>query len=273
VSGVSQPSHYAIRGGGEGRERLRTLSRVMHPHTSALLDRLGLRDGMRCLDAGCGGGDVTIELGRRVAPNGRAIGVDMDEAKLAIARADAEAVGATGVEFRTVDVRDAGGAAGYDVVYSRFLLTHLSDPEGAVRSFFDQLEPGGVIAIEDIDFSGSFAYPPSPAFARYCELYPAVVRRRGGDPDIGPRLPLLLESCGFEDVRVSVVQPVGTRGEAKLMNPMTMENIAPAVLQDGLASREEIDRLVSELYALAESPKTITGVPRIFQTWGRRPAV
>jgi hypothetical protein len=54
---------------------------------------------------------------------------------------------------------------------------------------------------------------------------------------------------------------------------MTMENIAPEVLQDVLASREEIDRLVSELYALAESPKTITGVPRIFQTWGRRPAV
>ena len=269
---MADVGRYAIRGGIEGRERLRILSRVMHPHTSALFDRLGLRDGYSCLDAGCGGGDATQELGARVAPAGRAVGVDIDDTKLAIAREDARAKGAGNVEFQRMDLCDARGDATHDVVYARFLLTHLSDPEAAVRAFFRHLRPGGVVAVEDIDFSGSFAYPVTGSFTRYCELYGAVVRRRGGDPNIGPRVPLLLQACGFEDVQLSIVQPAGTRGEAKLLNPLTLENIADAVVSDGLATHDEIDRLVADLYAFAADPETITGLPRVVQAWGRRPA-
>jgi hypothetical protein len=81
----------------------------------------------------------------------------------------------------------------------------------------------------------------------------------------------LLERAGFEDIGVSVVQLVGTRGEAKLLNPITMENIAGAVLEDGLATREEIDDVVRELYEFAANPSTVAGLPRIVRAWGRRP--
>jgi hypothetical protein len=55
------------------------------------------------------------------------------------------------------------------------------------------------------------------------------------------------------------------------MNPLTMENIAGAVLEDGLATREEIDSVVRELYRLAADPNTVAGMPRVVQSWGRRP--
>ena len=54
-------TQYVIRGGVEGRERLRVISRVLRQTTASLLDRLELQPGMSCLDAGCGGGDVTCE--------------------------------------------------------------------------------------------------------------------------------------------------------------------------------------------------------------------
>jgi hypothetical protein len=54
------------------------------------------------------------------------------------------------------------------------------------------------------------------------------------------------------------------------MDPLTMENIAGAVLADGLASQAEIDQLVRELYEFAVDPDTLAGTPRIFQVWGRR---
>ena len=38
--------HYVIRGGVEGRERLRTLARVMQPTTLSLLERVGVVPGM-----------------------------------------------------------------------------------------------------------------------------------------------------------------------------------------------------------------------------------
>lgn len=263
---------YAIRGGVEGRRRLKILSRILHPSTTALFDRLEIGDGMTCLDVGCGSGDVTMELAPRVGPRGRAVGVNIDETKLDLARQESADQGIDNVEFRSLDIRTQDAGPGFDVVYSRFLLTHLDDPAGTVAAFHRQVRPGGLGIVVDTDFSGNFTYPASPASHRYFELYDAVVRRRGGDPDIGPRLPILLADSGFEDVDLTVVQPIGTRGEVKLLNPLTMENIADAVIQDGLASHEEIGSVIRELYEFAENPRTVAGLPRIVQAWGRRPS-
>ena len=265
--------HYAIRGGVAGRERLRILGRVMASSTRSLFERLGVGDGLTCLDAGCGGGDVTLELARRVGPRGRAIGVDIDGTTLRLAREEAEEQGIRNVEFRVLDIQAQGAGSGFDVVYARFLLTHLADPAAVVAAFFNHLSPGGLVIVEDIDFSGCFTFPDSSAFRRYHELYCTVVRRRGGDPNIGPRLPSLLLDGDFQNVDLAVVQPTGTQGEVKRLNPITMENIADAALADGLATRQEIDAIVQELYEFADNPRTVVGLPRIVQAWGRRAGV
>ena len=263
---------YAIRGGIAGRERLRILARTLHTGTSALFDRLGVGAGLRCLDAGCGGGDVTLELARRVCPRGQVLGVDLDQAKLELARKEAAEQGLENVEFRTLDIRNAEAGADFDLVYARFLLTHLADPAGAIAAFGRALRPGGLLIVEDIDFKGNFAWPETAAFRRYCELYYAVVRPRGGDPDIGPRLPILLADGGFAQIDMHVVQPMAIQGDEKLINPITLENIADAILQDGLATRQEIDALIHELYAFAADPRTVAGLARVIQVWGRRSA-
>jgi len=81
---------YVIRGGVEGRERLRLLSAVMGPSTRALLAEVGIAAGSACLDLGCGGGDVTLELARALGPGGRVLGVDLDEIMVDMARREAE---------------------------------------------------------------------------------------------------------------------------------------------------------------------------------------
>jgi SAM-dependent methyltransferase len=269
-----QGKDYVIRGGAAGRERLRILSRVMSPSTGSLFDRVAISEGQLCLDIGCGGGDVTMELARRVGPRGKAVGADIDETQLDIARREVDAKDIRNVEFRLLDIRTTNDDIGsiFDIVYARFLLTHLDDPSQAVAAFYRYLRPGGHVILEDIDFNGHFTYPESGAFQRYRELYCKVVRRRGGDPNIGPRLPILLTDGGFEKVEMTVVQPIGTHGEVKLLIPITLENIADAVLQDGLASQQEIDALIEELYRFAENPRTVAGVPRVIQAWGHRPA-
>jgi SAM-dependent methyltransferase len=263
-------STYVIRGGSEGRERLRILARVMAPSTTALLGRLGDLTGLRCLDAGCGGGDVTRELARRAGPNGRAVGIDLDETKLALCRE--ESAGLSNIEFRSARIGEDDIAGPFDVVYARFLLTHLTDPGAAVGEFHTLLNPGGIVAVEDIDFSGYTAYPFSAAHRRYADLYRQVVRSRGADPDIGPRLPSLLLQHGFTDLSVSVLQPMGLTGEVKLMPPITVESISASVVAAGLATAEEMAALAQELYADAANPETLAGNPRIVQVWGRKPA-
>src|SRR5262252_2669527 len=121
-------THYVIRGGAPGRERLRVLARVVWPTTSALLARVGVAPGMTCLDVGCGGGDVTIELARLVGSAGRVIGIDGDATTIELARREAAALNLSQVELRTARVGEATIEGAFDVVYARFLLTHLEDP-------------------------------------------------------------------------------------------------------------------------------------------------
>src|SRR4051812_6192241 len=132
---------YIIRGGTEGRERLRLLSRILRPTTLSLLDRVGVRPGMKCLDAGCGGGDVTLELARLVGPDGNVVGIDIDATKLDLARQEAAAEGLRNVEFRQVPIDAWRPTPEFDVAYSRFLLTHLADPAAAVRIMRQALRP------------------------------------------------------------------------------------------------------------------------------------
>ena len=264
-------SPYVIRGGIEGRERLKLLSRIMHASTTSLLDRAGITAGMKCFDVGCGSGDVSIELAARVGPHGHVIGVDIDATKVELASAEAAQLKLENVEFRVLDICKDDLGMPFDLVYARFLLTHLRDPAGVVEAVKRMLKPGGLVILEDIDFSGHFVFPESAAFNRYHDLYCTVVRRRGGNPNIGPQLPLLLRQNGFADIKVMIVQPMELSGEVKLITPITLENIADAVVMEELATRAEIAALVQELYEYVANPETLAGLPRVVQASGRVP--
>jgi ubiquinone/menaquinone biosynthesis C-methylase UbiE len=261
---------YIIRGGVAGRERLRLLSRVMRDSTLELFRRAGLRPGMRCLDCGCGGGDVSFELARLVGSDGFVLGIDIDELKLELARSEAADLRLGNVEFRRLSIDD-GELRDFDVVYARFLLTHLRHPERIVEWMWAALRPGGLLVVEDIDFRGHFSDPECAALRRYVDLYTLAVARRGGDANIGPRLPGMLRRAGCRDVQMHVAHPAGLDGEVKLINAVTMESIADALLAEGLADRAEIEAVVRELHAFACDPHSVMSVARVVQAWGHRP--
>ena len=265
-------SHYVIRGGRDGRERLRLLSGVMRPYALRLFDRLGICEGMRCLDVGCGGGDVTLELARIVGRSGKVVGTDLDSVKLDAARSESKAQGFKNVEFRLVEENHSETPERFDFVFARFLLTHVPKPAQILRQMLDATAPSGLLAVVDVDFSGYFCYPDCPALWQYVQLYTETVRRRGGDANIGYRLPQLLSELQLNDVRMNVIQPAGRAGEVKLMSPMTMEYVTETLLAENLASAQEIDRIVSELRIFAESKETLFSGPRCVEVWGRKSA-
>lgn len=261
---------YVIRGGVEGRERLRLLSEVMGRSTRALLAEVGIAAGSACLDLGCGGGDVTFELARAVGPGGRVLGVDLDEITVDLARREAEERRFSNVAFEVRDVVEWEPADRFDVVYARFLLSHLSDPGSLIAAVHRYARPGGVVIVEDIDFRGHFAEPECRALQQFVELYTRSVEARGADPNIGPRLPGLLRTEGFGNVQMRLVHPAALAGGIKLLTCVTLEDIADTVVQDGLTTDGGVRETIEELYAFARDPCTVLGGPRVFQAWGRR---
>ena len=260
---------YIIRGGAPGRERLRLLSRVMRPTTLELFDRIGLQPHWTCLDAGCGGGDVSCDLARLLGENSHVVGMDVDAEKLELAQTEARQEGLDNVEFRLHDFSREGGPADFDFVYARFVLSHLQHPVEALRQMRKFLKPGALLAAEDTDFRAHFCHPPHPAHETYVRLFRATARQRGANPDIGAELPGLLREAGFTDIQVRIVQPCGITGEVKQLSPLTLENIAASIVDAGLADVQEINNILAQLYEVARDDSTFMSIPRVVQVWAR----
>jgi SAM-dependent methyltransferase len=258
---------YAIAGGKEGKQRLDLLSDAMRASTLELLDSAGLKSGDHCLDAGCGGGHVARDMGRIVGPTGHVMGIDFDPHVLEFAHADAKEAGVNNVEFVTADTTSFHGGP-FSFIHARYLLSHVSEPDRVLARLARLLAPGGRIAIEDIDMSGSFCHPPEPAQDRYQALYTEAVRRGGADANLGRRLPALALAAGVHGAQWRVFQPLYASGPHKHMAAVTMQLIGGSLLRYGLATEAEIDILAKQLSAFADDPSTLAALPRIVQVWG-----
>ncbi|MBV9908020.1 MAG: class I SAM-dependent methyltransferase [Hyphomicrobiales bacterium] len=258
---------YAIAGGKEGKERLDLLSDAMRATTLELLESAGLKRGDRCLDAGSGGGHVALDMARAVGPAGHVTAIDFDPLVTDLARADAKEAGVDNVEFVTADTSTFDGGP-FSFIHARYLLSHVREPDRVFARLKALLAPGGTIAVEDIDMSGSFCHPPEPAQDRFQALYTEAVRRGGADANLGRGLPAIALAAGVRDARWRVFQPVYASGPYKRMTAVTMQMIGSTLLKYGLAEEEEIDTLVSRLNAFADDPSTLAALPRIVQVWG-----
>ncbi len=154
-------------------------------------------------------------------------------------------------------------------MYSRFLLSHLSDPKTVLRSIRRALRTGGLLLIEDTDFSGHFCYPPSRYFNKYVSLYQHLLKKRGADANIGQKLMGLLHEAGFADVAFQISQPAHTGGEGKRMAEITFDGISKALLEEGLLSAEQAWVIHSGLVKFREQSDSVMSLPRIFQMSGR----
>jgi ubiquinone/menaquinone biosynthesis C-methylase UbiE len=264
---------YVIDGGAAGRNRLRVLSDVFGPATRDLLSQVGIPEGAMCLDLGCGGGEVTRELAQMVGPTGAVLGVDYDAVVLDAARQETVDAGLVNVSFASHDVTSWEPEIQFDVIYARFIFSHLVDPSAVMASLRTHMAPGGIMIVEDVDFRGHFSEPRCPALTRYTELYSQSARNRGADPWIGPKIPGHLHEAGFENIKVQLYHPVALHGGIKQLTYITLANIGVAALRDKLTTEEEFTATLSELAAFADDTSTLMGGPRTFQVWGRNPVV
>jgi ubiquinone/menaquinone biosynthesis C-methylase UbiE len=261
---------YAILGGQIGYDRLMLLARERQADTAALLARVGVGPGLRCLDLGCGGGAVTLELGRLTGPTGTAVGIDMDDVKLGLARQSAAHRQLSHVEFRALDVTQWSEPAGYDVVYGRFLLQHVADPVDLLGRMWAAVRPGGAVIVEDADFDGCYSEPSNAGFQLFLDLYPRLLLRRGGDASIGRKLHRNFRLAGIPAPQLALVNSVHSSGELKALRLLTLQATADAMLTEGLATEQELLDAVESLTAFTEDPDTIIGGPQIFQAYSRR---
>src|SRR5581483_10685317 len=178
------------------------------------LDRLGLREGWRCVDVGAGGGDVTVALAEIVGRDGRVYAVDSDpRSRDDVAKAAAEQ-GQAQVIAITQGGEDLLLPEPVDLAFCRFLLMHVVDPVRVVRRMGQAVRPGGwVVVQEPITTAGRVGGEP-------------LSMEGARDQDLGASLPGLVRDAGLEIVDAWAESAAGA---------------GPGPVRDYLASLTEVD--------------------------------
>ena len=160
------------------------------------LDRLGLREGWRCVDVGAGGGDVAVALAEVVGRDGRVYAVDSDPTRRDEAASAAAAHGA-----QVVAITQAGEdlllPEPVDLAFCRFLLLHVHDPLVVLRRMSSAVRPGGwVVVQEPITSAGRVGGE-------------ALSMPDARHPDVGAELPVLVRDAGLDVVDAWAESQVG----------------------------------------------------------------
>lgn len=226
------------------REVLIAQDALLGPMRSRIFRRIGIAHRGPVLDLGAGPGVVTGELMRRC--RGPVVALDRDPI---VRSAPAEAC--------IVAEADAlpFPADHFELVYVQyvFLWNHPDTRRRIIDEVARVLAPGGFLVAVEPDYDAALEYPPEIAIA---ETVAAAIRRAGGEPAVGRRLPGELSAAGFS-VRVEQSPELGPP------DPARWDHL------EGLPFTEEEARRVTAAYLAAEKVpegQSLAHVPQLFVT-------
>lgn len=256
---------YALGRTPKEYERLARQADILRPLTQRLFADAGIGPGATVLDLGSGAGDVAMLAAEIVGPEGRVIGLDLDERALRLACERALTAGFRNIRFVHSDFAQYHPDAPLDAIVGRFVLMYQADPAAALAPLTRHLRPGGVVAIVEPWFQPPQTLPDCTTKTMItCML--ETLRRSGAHLDLGPRLHRVFQSAGLPVPHMRFEAVIDGRSDSPLYQYVTdtMQNLLPRALEYGIPGADKLDfaslpgRIAAEMnaagYAMVAAP-------------------
>ena len=154
-----------------------------------------LHEGEMVLDLGSGAGADVLISARRVGPTGRAIGLDMTDEMLELARTHASEAGVKNVEFLKGYIEQMPLAdESVDVVISNCVINLSGDKPAVIREAARVLRPGGRLAVSDVIADEDLDDTTRADMAAWTGCIAGALTER--------EFRSVLEGAGFEDIEI-----------------------------------------------------------------------
>ena len=232
--------------------RLKLLADVFAASTRAFMAETATSSVRLGMDLGCGPGYTTHLLAGTLESK-RVVGLDNSEHFIGLA----EKTATDKVSFRLHDVRVVPFPVGpCDLIYGRFLLTHLREPEVLISKWVAQLCPRGRLLVEEVEAIDTQV----PAFAQYIGIVEAMLVHGGFELYVGPKLDATPIPHGGALCLNRVARvPVTNNAAAKMfsMNIQTWKHNAFVRENYSAASIRELEEALRDLAATPTEQKDI----------------
>jgi ubiquinone/menaquinone biosynthesis C-methylase UbiE len=278
VSAIDPSDTYALGRSAAETQRLIRQAQIYGPLTRQFFATAGITSGMKVLDVGSGAGDVALLLADLVGPRGAVIGVEMNPTILDTARARVRAVGWTNVTFLEGDVHSISLDDDFDAVVGRWILMYLPDPVAVLHQLLSHLQPGGIIAFQENDFSyPPMSFPPAPLHQQVKQWTIPPPGRGGPDPRMGSKLHQTYLDAGLPAPQVRLDAPIGGGpdwpGYAYVAD--TVRSLLPMLERMGMVTAENvgIETLADRLRAEVVGQGGVQMLPIVIGAWARKPSL
>ncbi len=271
-AGKPNPDGYVHARDAKEYQRLRDQARMWERATGEVLDRVGLKPGMSCLDVGAGPGAVMRLMADRVGPDGLVTGIEIDPALGAEALRDLRAGGGARFDLISADVLklETPSGAPFDLSFCRLLLMHQRDPVAVLEKMLGWTKPGGVVMAQEFDFGAIAVEPPCPAMAEFNRVFEGVFRGHGRNMRAGRQLPAQFEAAGLG-------APDGTKASVDFLPLAAMGNMLIGVYDGlyaagaelGLADPLRASQFREEMADAAQDGRYYCLTPVLIAAWKR----
>jgi ubiquinone/menaquinone biosynthesis C-methylase UbiE len=243
---------YTLQVGEEGKQRLNTLNKLYNESTQKFLLSSGLQAGMEVLEAGCGTGEMACWIAEQVGPQGTVLAIDSSQEQLALAVNFAQIKGMSNISHQVKSIYDLTEEQGsFDLIFSRWVIGHLNNPEKGLTTLFNRLKPGGILITEAFHLDSTFSYPKSLALSQWRDIWTAVLAANGKDIRLSYELKHLMEKIGCCALKVNLFQPIMTSAEEKLQYYQNIKESYKFVLDSKIIHKDALDQILLELKKFA----------------------